>query len=40
MSKKAKGKFGETVKRKGQDESDIGVKKQRRRCGSEVVGFL
>ena len=40
MRKKAIERFGETRKRKGQDESDTGDKKQSRRCSSEVVGFL
>ena len=38
--KRALERFGETRKRKGQDESDTGNKKQSKRCSSEVVGYL
>ena len=34
------GRFGETRKRKGQDESDTGDKKQSRRCSSKWLVFF
>ena len=37
MRKKINGKFGETRKHKGQDQSNTADKKQSRRCSSEVI---
>ena len=40
MREKAMKRLGGTRKQKGQDEKDAGDENQRRRCSSEVIGFL